>query len=271
MAQLRYPSHIIELQPTPLDQSDAWSGSVKSRTGHKNDCFLANDHDAGTYIPLSRKGEYVEYLSQMTAFTAMGGETCQVSAGSQRTDCSTALDELELFHWDYLNIDFYGNTINRWRNDGCFDEIDARLGYRFEMKSAAATRTVAPGDRLGIELDIKNTGFGKLYNPRPINVVLVDNTTGSATRIERVADARRAMPLAGNSATLDLSVDIPTALPPGNYSIHFELPDGSSTLAGDPRYSIQMANVGTWQAATGTNDLGLDTLISTAGSPAVDG
>ncbi len=261
MVQFRYPDDIIEFEATPLTRAAAFTGSARSRTAHKNDCFLANEHDAGTYIPLSRKGEFYDYLSDMTEFTAMGGETCQVSAGSQRTACPTALTELELFHWDYLNLGFYGNTINKWRNDGCFDEINNRLGYRFEMRSATAARTAAAGGRLGLELRVANEGFGKLYNPRPVNVVLINNTTGAQTRIERIGDARGAMPLPGSTATLDLSVAVPSNLARGTYSIHLELPDGASSLAGDPRYSIQMANAGTWRAGSGTNDLGLDVVI----------
>jgi len=261
MVQFRYPDDVIEFEATPLTRGGAFTGSAKSRTAHKNDCFLANEHDAGTYIPLSRKGEFYDYLSDMTEFTAMGGETCQVSAGSQRTACPTALNELELFHWDYLNLGFYGNTIDKWRNDGCFDEINNRLGYRYEMRSATAPKTVRAGGRLDLQLRVENEGFGKLYNPRPVNVVLVDNTTGAQVRIERMADARAVMPLPGATATLDLSIDVPSNLAPGTYSVHVELPDGSSSLAGDPRYSIQMANVGTWRAGSGTNDLGLDVTV----------
>ena len=264
MAQFRYPDDIIEFEPSPLDRLGAFDGSVHSRTGHKNDCFLANEHDAGTYIPLSRKAEFVSYLSAMTEFTVMGGETCQVTLDAQRTDCPTALSELERFHWDYLNLGFYANTIERWRNEGCFAEIDARLGYRFEMRSASGTTRVASGGRLVLDLDVANVGFGKLYNPRPVNVVLVDDTTGATTRIERVADAREVMPLPSTTTTLDLSVDLPAELAAGSYSIHVELPDCATRLADDPRYSIRMANAGTWRNAQGLNDLALDVIVSAA-------
>ncbi len=258
MVQFRYPDDIIEFEPSPLTVGEAWSGSSASRTGHKNDCFLANDHDAGTYIPLSRKAEFVTYLEAITEFTAMGGETCQVSLGEQRTDCPTALAELEQFHWDYLNLGFYGPTISKWEADGCFDEIEARLGYRYEMTSATASALVAPGEPFTLTLDVANDGFGKLFNPRPVNVVLADQSTGALTRVEVVADARSVMPRPGATTTIDLSFDVPGDLSPGTYRIHVELPDGSPSLAGDPRYSVRMANVGTWRADEGTNDLGLD-------------
>jgi hypothetical protein len=114
---------------------------------------------------------------------------------------------------------------------------------------------------VAIGLTVANEGFGKLYNPRPVNVVLVDDASGAQTRIQRVADARGAMPLAGETTTIDLSVRLPSNLAPGTYSVHVELPDGSSSLADDPRYSIRMANTGTWRADRGTNDLGLDVVV----------
>ena len=195
----------------------------------------------------------------MTEFTVMGGETCQVDAGgAQRVDCATALRELAQFHWDYLNIDFYQQTIDKWRADGCFDEIEARLGYRFEMVRSTGSTRAAVGGPMALELEIRNEGFGKLYNPRPINVVLVDNDSGAQTRFEVAVDARTVLPLPGATATMDLGLQVPSDLPPGSYSIHIELPDGSANLAGDPRFSIQMANAGTWNADDGTNDLGLD-------------
>lgn len=262
MIQLRYPDDIMEMEPTPMTQVDAWTGSDGSRTGHKNDCFLANEHDAGTYIPLSDKPMVMDYLAVMTEVTPMGGETCQVTLSQQRTDCPTALAELELLHWDYLNLGFYGNTIDKWRIDGCFDEIDARLGYRFEMQAATASTQATPGGTLAISLDVANDGFGKLFNPRPVNVVLVNEATGAITRVEVAADARQVMPLPGSTATVDLSVAVPSNLAPGTYAIHVELPDGSSTLEDDPRFSIQMANAGTWQDGNGTNDLGLEVVVS---------
>ena len=129
------------------------------------------------------------------------------------------------------------------------------------MLSATASTQVDPGESLTLSLEVENEGFGKLYNPRPINVVLVDDATGATTRLEVVADARQVMPLPGAVTTLDLSVTVPSGLVAGTYRIEIELPDGASTLVDDPRYSVQMANAGTWRADTGTNDLGLEVVI----------
>ncbi len=267
MIQLRYPDDLIELEPAPLDAADAWSGSDRARTGHKNDCFLANEHDAGTYIPLSRKGEFQSYLDTMTEFTAMGGETCQVSLSEQRTDCPTALAELERFHWDYLNLDFYGPTIERWRTDGCFDEIEQRLGYRYRLVEVTAPTKVEPGGSLDLRIGVANDGFGKLYNPRPLDIVLVDVATGVRVNATAVTDARTVLPSPGESTELELTVELPAGLSPGTYRLHLELPDGAASLAGDPRYSVRFANSGTWRPSSGLNDLLLDVTVGEGGPP----
>ncbi len=261
MIQLRYPDDLMDMERAALSSQRAFTAADQARTGHKNDCFLANEHDAGTYTPMSRKAEFQTYLAALTEYTVMGGETCQVSYPNQRTGCATALAELDRFNWDYLNLDFYGNTIDKWRSDGCFGEIERRLGYRYRMLSATANTSVASGGRLGIELDIANEGFGKLYNPRPLNVVLLNESTGRRYRMTAAADARKVLPTGGSKATVDLSVVVPGSVPSGTYSVHVELPDGSARLADDARYSVRFANASTWRASLGVNDLSLDVTV----------
>jgi len=48
----------------------------------------------------------------------------------------------------------------------------------------------------------------------------------------------------------------------GSYDSHGELPDAAPALADDARYAIRMANAGTWAAATGSNDLGLEVIVA---------
>ncbi len=44
---------------------------------------------------------------------------------------------MERLHIDYLDARNYNqDVIQRWIDDGTYDEISKRLGYRFELKSA---------------------------------------------------------------------------------------------------------------------------------------
>jgi len=152
-------------------------------------------------------------------------------------------------------------VLNRWREQGCFDEVDRRLGYRLGLQSGAVTSQVAPGGTLTVDLRMRNDGFGKVYNPRPIDVVLRNTATGETRTMRAVADARTILPLAGETRDLELSVTVPSNLPAGSYDVLLALPDAAPTLENDVRYNIRFANVGTWQESTGLNDLGLTTQV----------
>ena len=80
--------------------------SLLARTGHHNDCFLASSTDYGTY--LDKTIEY-PYLIIDTRYTAMGGETCNYNP--PRSNCPTALEELKMFSWTYLNSEYEPNVL----------------------------------------------------------------------------------------------------------------------------------------------------------------
>ena len=57
-------------------------------------------------------------------------------------------------------------------------------------------------------------------------------------------------------------MDLPGQVLPGAYDVLVNLPDASPTLRQDPRYSIRFANTGTWEPATGFNNLGLRVIVT---------
>ena len=54
----------------------------------------------------------------------------------------------------------------------------------------------------------------------------------------------------------------------GTYKLSLWMPDASSTLKNDARYSIQMANDGVWNATTGDNKM-TNVVVSTSAPGAV--
>lgn len=255
MIQVRAPFHRRDIVGAPSSQIEAFGASGQARIGFLNDCFLSSDSDAGTY-----GGDQTRDRSEakdFSRYTVTGGETCEIGYGTPRQKCDVALKELAEFHWDYLNADYYVNILNDWRTEGCFDEIERRLGYRIALQSGAATSRVAPGGVLSVDLRARNDGFGKVYNPRPIDLVLRNTASGEVTIMRAAADARPLLPLAGEARTIELSVSLPNDLAPGAYALLLSLPDAASTLAKDVRYSVRLANVGLWDDETGFHDLGL--------------
>jgi len=256
MINIRTPGHRRDAVGSPT--ASAFDGSAQSRIGFLNDCFVSSSSDAGTYLSDQDRREAQEY----SQYTVVGGETCEIEFGSARQTCPESLAELARYHWDYLSSDYYPGVINNWRSQGCLPEMERRVGYRLALVSGAVTSTVQPGGVLTLDLVMRNDGFGKVYNPRPIDVVLRNRATGAVQTVRAVSDARKMLPLAGEARTIQLSVNVPGSLAAGEYDVLLNLPDAASVLARDVRCSLRLANTGTWEESSGYNNLGLTTRVA---------
>lgn len=259
MVQVRTPGQARDVVGSPSPTVKMFSSEPQARLGFKNDCFVSSSNDAGTYINDEARDR--AEAAARAIYTVTGGETCQIAYPSPRNSCAVALDELSQYHWDYLNDDFHSGVLNRWRSEGCYDEVSRRLGYRLALESSAVTGSAMPGGSLTLDLRMRNDGFGKVYNPRPLDIVFTNANTGATQTVRAVNDARTILPLAGEVKNLQLTVTLPANMPSGSYNLALALPDADPALAQDSRYSIRLANVGTWQADSGMNDLQLATRI----------
>lgn len=243
-----------------LTRELAFDGSHLARVGHLNDCFLSSADDVGTYRyidkdwPIERE---LDYIGGESRYVPFGGETCRLH---ERGRCENAVKEMEKLHINYLNLSYNPRVIERWREEGCFDEIKLRLGYRFVLESARLPELVKPGGILEMELAIRNVGFGELFNPRHVEVVLMNNEA----RSEEVAVLEEEPRFwgAGQTTKIHTFLSIPNNLPEGKYALGIRMPDPASSIHDDPRYSIRFANENIWDASTGTNVLMRNLLIS---------
>ena len=255
MVQIRAPFHMWHIlgSEEPFSPDDAFSGSDQARLGLKNDCFLSGTNDVGTFPDQ----QAYEYTWALAPYTVIGGETCEHPPAQGRQECPNALDELLQFHWDYLNLEYFAPVLDKWWAGGCFAEIERRLGYRFSVDQARLTDSGAGFD---LELTFSNSGFGKLYNPRPLELVFVERSGAhEPVTVELAADARLVMPLAGGTVTRTFT--IATDLPAGVWGLELWLPDAAPHLRERPAYSIRLASLDEegatlWRAATGRNVLG---------------
>ncbi len=247
MIQLRTPKFKRTMySTTPVQPGDAYNGSSLSRIGHHNDCFLASADDFGTYENPSV--EY-PYLQAETTYVAMGGETCGVNA--PRSQCPTATAELAQFHWSFINTDYEPNVLNSWNSGGCLATVSKNLGYRFRLESGTYPATASPGGSLPISFTVHNDGYATPFNPRNLELVLRNTSTGTTYKLPIASDARRWT--AGTSTTVSQTLTVPSSLPAGSYALLLNLPD--PLLSTRPEYSIRLANQSTWDAATGMNSL----------------
>jgi len=248
----------------PITETEAFDGSVKSRTGHHNDCFLANASDYGTYGNLE---EDLAYLGETTKYTITGGETCDAS--NQYSDCVNGLPRMVELHWTYLNRDYNKNVYDKWMEQGCWDEINIAMGYRIHLFSATLADTVEPGASMPITLTLSNKGYAAPTQYKPIQVVLIHTVSGDEIILDYSgtnSDIRFWLP--GEIQTAG-SVSIPADLADGNYSLALRFADKDPGLSENPAYSIRMANVGTWDSQRGVNVLNHLVTVGSGGEGAL--
>lgn len=235
----------------PLTRQEAFNGSAKARTAHHNDGFLGSANDIGTYYDLQKEKSYQE---QESSWLAIGGETGGFRGENAFYACYNAMKEMQRMKWSFINIGWYGPTVQSWKDDGCFDDIDRELGYRYALLEGVYSASANRGDVSTVSITLRNHGWASNYNQRPVFLVFKNTTDGSLHPIQLKADPRFWLP--GETLRIREAVIVPQGLTPGNYSLHLWLPDAAESLRKRAEYSIRLANRGIWDSETGMNHLG---------------
>jgi hypothetical protein len=257
MVLVRTPRYKQEIYGTtaPLTQEEAFSGTNRARTGAHNDCFLASTDDWGTYK--SDNSMVIEaektYLSLDNRFVPQSGETCNAGAEAKPLiGCANALKELSRMRWTALNSEYHHDVLARWEAEGCLGEVKRRLGYRFTLVDADIPSSAQSGGEIAVNLTMRNDGWASPTNPRPVEIVLRHQATGTATILTTKTDARAWQP--GTHKT-KLAATLPGTLASGTYRVLLALRDPAKSIRPRPEYAIRLANEGLWESATGFNDL----------------
>jgi hypothetical protein len=231
-----------------LTQSQALNNTISARIGHHNDCFLSNASDVGTYTNVAT--EY-PYLAQETKFVPMGGESCDFDPN--RSNCDVGTSEMAMFHWSYMNIDYYPEVIDGFEENNCLNDIKKKLGYRYELVSGTYPNSVSSGSTLNVSIKIKNTGFASVYNERTAYIVLKNTATNQIFSLPLASNPQ--LWLDSNVITINEQLALPSNIVPGNYQMYLHLPDMNSSISARPEYAIRLANENVWEATTGYNKL----------------
>jgi len=272
--QVRYPRYKELFYGGPLFSGTANTLLPRARVGHHNDCFLCNDSDSNTYRSDSAQSPDIrssycdtaasevecweDFVAQDNKWLPFGGELSKIYP--PKTDCDVIIDNMEKFGVDFLNGDFNTAVHTELNSQGCWTEIKTRLGYRFVLDSAVLASTATIDRAYDVEINFHNDGFGKIYNPRPVYLVL-DNAT---YRHNILLDVDPRTWLAGRSHTIQKSITIPPDVVAGTYNLHLWLPDADSSLQSDPLYSVRFSNSSTWDATDGYNTLLSSITVSAA-------
>ncbi|MBC7499600.1 MAG: DUF4832 domain-containing protein, partial [Herminiimonas sp.] len=186
-----------------------------------------------------------------TSYVPMGGETCVYTA--PRSDCPVAVGEMTKFHWSYLNIGYNTTVLNAWKNQGCFTDVQKKLGYRFALQNGSFSPSAKPSGAFAVKFTVQNQGYAAPFNTRDVEVVLRNTSSGAVYRVKLATDPRLWLP--GQSVIVDQTVTLPAGMASGNYALLLNLPDPEATLRTRPEYAIQLANNNVWEASTGFNNL----------------
>ncbi len=253
MVQVRTPGYKFKLLNMktyiPVTPEEAYTNLPIARIAHHDDAFLAGPYDEGTY-PIDDSAVVKRYLAQDTKFTIMGGETDLKSAQST---CSNAVKEMRRFHWTFLNRDYIQSVLEEWKNQGCFPEIQRKLGYRFRLLSANIQNQSKPGGEVNLKLKLLNDGWANPTNPRNVEIILKNKNNGKQYYVSLEGDMRL-WPI-HDTINLNIKAGLPKNLEPGDYDFYLNLPDGDTRLMNRPEYSIRLANVGLWDSVSGYNNL----------------
>ena len=249
----------------PLTENEAYTGTAKARLGHHNDAFLYDYDNMGTYTDTATEKPY---LAQETLYVPLGGETDITEADKAQlwATYDKTIAEMSRLHWTFIQSGYAETTTNMWRNNGTFDELNRRMGYRFQLVSGTYSDQVAAGNKLSVNMQIRNAGFAPLYNERHAYIVLKSGNKSYALQL--ATDPRRWKPN-GVVTTVNEQLTVPATIPSGTYQLYLYLPDAYRSIASNPKYAVRFANNNVWEATSGMNKLNASVTV-TGGSTPVD-
>ncbi|GAB1397869.1 MAG TPA: DUF4874 domain-containing protein [Saprospiraceae bacterium] len=235
----------------PLTPATAYQSSPQARIGFYNDAFLNDWGDQGTFEvkeqcdnPLTT--DDYEFLANESKYLPLSGETNGLNPcdGGLRTKGSNALFEMNDSHWSSINRDYHPAFWNNM-DDSVYQEMLRSLGYCFVLiKSTVDVQQ----DNFNIELEIKNQGYARAFDRRPVFLVLENTENGQTTPIALNTDVRTWSwgTVIGHNISPGVS---------GTFRLYLWLPDKDSVLSKISDYSIRLANDSLWHPISGYNDL----------------
>lgn len=239
-----------------LTSEEAFTGTIRARMGHHNDAFLNVYGDMGTYASTKSgdDSEMRQFIAEETLYLPNGGETNieDANVAATRATYDKTIDAMSKYHWSFCGSTYAAAATGKWRREGTFDEINRRMGYRYQLVESVISDSVAPQGKGNVTIRICNVGFAPIYNERHAYLVLKNGSEKYSLPLK--ADPRRWLPNSEIS-TINEQVEIPASIPQGKYKLYLHLPDAHSSIAAETKYAVRFANEGIWDESTGMNDL----------------
>lgn len=282
MISLRYPFWKFryfgvdksDIPTEPVQESEAYTGTMKSRWAHIDDCLVCGEWNVGTWNNNRNNAkEVIDFLSNENRYINQGGEPGGYieddNTDSDRdgyifpnhSSCQRIISILKKERWNYLNVASDSTTNSEWKNNGCWDIIAKSLGYRFRLLQAKVPVLVQRKGVFSLSFTIINDGWAAPHNPHGLEIILRNKITGELNHLpitdgkfipsDHSRDPR--FWLGGEKVTVNFSINLPLSIKKGSYEVLLNLPD--PLLKSRPEYSIRLANDNIWEVETGFNSM----------------
>ena len=218
--------------------------SLMGRLGLFNDGMLGSESDLGTYGDTARRDaaspsykgtrkEELAFQNNLCQYVPNGGE---VIFNNDLSNLETSVSALRTMHVSYLNADYDGRVMEKWRNTtwtgndafhGCdgYSYMKAHLGYRYLIRSCKIKKSGWIIPKLTLTLTMENNGFSNTLKPFQTTVLLKNTETGTCTTVPLDADLRKL----GSGQKKSYTVKLPVKdLERGSYQIYFSVKDETS-------------------------------------------
>ena len=261
--QPQYYTYWAGIDRNKINENITTSEMESYRVGLYNDGYLGSESDLGTFK--NRELE-IQWLEKQAIHTLYGGEV--VANYAQGTPLNTVKymsEEAFRTHTSYLNGIYNDKVIASWKNE-IYDGTDElykgqtgytyvanHLGYRFVIRKANISEKIKQNEKINIELNVENVGFGNLVNNKIVTFVLVKGD--KIYEIKTNLDATK-----WNSKEITkivCSVDLPEGIETGDWELYVRISQYGD-LKNDNNYlCVRFANNGDiWNQSIGANYLG---------------
>ena len=282
----RYPYHIREWYQESITNLTGGPSEAR-RIGMHNDGILTiGMHNGHTWQSSDFDANDIaddrQYISRLTALNPYGGEI----APGLWTGNFYFMEGPNPRGVDHVNEDFYRNHMTYLNsanagfdrlkatleaaNTWSYPEMIRRLGYRFVLTEATHESWTVNGGSFTLRLKLRNEGYARIMNERPVYLRLVPRLPGAAIREYKLNDVNvwNWDPTYPDNPDHDTGPQLVWLgqIAAGEYDVGIRMPDSSPSLAADPRYCVRPANAEVaasstqsrqgWDATTGTFMLG---------------
>lgn len=266
----RGPYHTLQWYGN-LTASTANKGSNASRAGFHNDCAMASADDGYTYPGAytyngasisSTVNQQREHVENNSTWVVNGWETCQQS-GQERLACTGGVDnysppraggvmnEGPRQHLTFIHRGYYLPFMDAWISGGCYDTVDAMLGYRITISNISHADTVTKGSTLVVTVKLRNTGWGPVSRERRLASRLVMGGQPDIPCTSSAQDLRSLPPQSTTDKAFKIKCPVPADAVSGSRSVRISAPDAAPSLnpplnaTAVRHYKVKFANTAT--------------------------